>query len=409
MGRCGIHRRLAALHTRAHVLDILGRQRSLNFPPGTDWSYATTGYNLLAILAERVTKKSLQEFTKETMFSPLGMSSTQWRDDFQRIVPNRAVAYEQDGDNIRTLMPFENIYGNGGLLTTVGDMLKWNQNFVDAKVGGPSFVRQQQEPGKLNNGQPHFYAAGLFVGTWKGVREVSHEGGTAGYRAWLGRYPDQGVSVALLCNTSAAPDTDLGRRVAEVYLGNSLHPERIESTVPSHPAVLNSYAGVYLNPHDYNTLKFDFKDGNLLFDGRVPLTAIAPNLFGLDGDPVRIEFRSKESGKPAGLRFSVPGVAPDSYLEKVETVQPTPRDLAAMSGEYISDEAETTFKVTVQDGGLVIHRRPDATIPLEPLFRDAFGSSIGTIRFMRDSSGRISEMSVSFDEAVWDLRFRRVQ
>jgi hypothetical protein len=82
------------------------------------------------------------------------MNSTQWRDDFRRIVPNRAIAYAQRGDSIRELMPFENIYGNGGLLTTVGDLLKWNQNFADSKLGGPPFTLAQQEQGRLNNGQP---------------------------------------------------------------------------------------------------------------------------------------------------------------------------------------------------------------------------------------------------------------
>jgi hypothetical protein len=78
-----------------------------------------------------------------------------------------------------------------------------------------------------------------------------------------------------------------------------------------------------------------------------------------------------------------------------------------MAGEYVSDEAETTFKVTLQDGRLVIYRRPDVTIPLTPTYRDAFSSSIGSVRFIRDARGRITEMSVSEDR-IWDLRFRRV-
>ena len=262
--------RSTRVYTHAHVLEIVKLQRSLNYPPGTDWSYTNTGYNLLVILTERITKKSFQEFTKEAIFSPLGMSSTQWRDDFQRIVPNRAVAYDQNGDNIRTLMPFENIYGNGGLLTTVGDLLKWNQNFADAKLGGLPFIQAQQEQGRLTNGQTFPYAAGLFVGTWRGMREVSHSGGTAGYRAWLARYPDQGVSVALLCNISAADVVDLGHRVAEVYLDSAIRSNRMESAVASDPAVLRSDAGLYVSARDHSTLSFDLKDGRLQFNGSAP-------------------------------------------------------------------------------------------------------------------------------------------
>ena len=62
------------------------------------------------------------------------MSSTSWRDDFRRIVKGRAIAYSENGGTMRQLMPFEDVHGNGGLLTTVGDLLKWNQNFTTATV-----------------------------------------------------------------------------------------------------------------------------------------------------------------------------------------------------------------------------------------------------------------------------------
>src|SRR5204862_288395 len=83
----------------------------------------------------------------------LAMSSTSWRDDFRRIVKNRAIAYQQTGNSVRQLMPFEDVHGNGGLLTTVGDLLRWNQNFTTAKVGGPAFVEQQHVRGKLTGGR----------------------------------------------------------------------------------------------------------------------------------------------------------------------------------------------------------------------------------------------------------------
>ena len=73
---------------------------------------------------------SFADFTRQRIFEPLGMTRTSWRDDYGRIVKNRAMSYSGDGTVYRTVMPFENVHGNGGLLTTVGDLLKWNQNFV---------------------------------------------------------------------------------------------------------------------------------------------------------------------------------------------------------------------------------------------------------------------------------------
>ena len=121
-------------YTHAHVLDIVSRQKSLNFEPGEHWSYSNTGFNLAAILVSRVSGMPFAQFEHERIFKPLGMTRTSWRDDHTRIVKGRAMAYSRQNNEYHTEMPFENVHGNGGLLTTVGDLLKWNENFVSPKV-----------------------------------------------------------------------------------------------------------------------------------------------------------------------------------------------------------------------------------------------------------------------------------
>ena len=81
------------VHTHAHVLDIVSRQRSLNFPSGTRYSYCNTGYNLAAIIVSRVSGQPFAEFTRDSDLRPLGMTRTSWRDDYTRIVKDRAIAY----------------------------------------------------------------------------------------------------------------------------------------------------------------------------------------------------------------------------------------------------------------------------------------------------------------------------
>ena len=119
------------------------------------------------------------------------MTSTQWRDDFRRIVPNRAIAYSMLGSDWRQDMPFEDVYGNGGLLTTVGDLLKWNSNLSTGKLY-PSMFALMQKPSSLNDGRTIGYGFGLFLPHFETLAEVSHSGATAGYRAWLGRIPAKG-------------------------------------------------------------------------------------------------------------------------------------------------------------------------------------------------------------------------
>jgi CubicO group peptidase (beta-lactamase class C family) len=246
--------RTTRVYTHAHVLDILSRQKALNFTPGAQYSYSNSGYNLAAIIVSRVSGTPFADFSRERIFTPLGMTRTSWRDDFTRIVKGRAIAYTVSQAGFAQEMPFENVHGNGGLLTTVGDLLRWNENFESPKVGDAAFVKRQQEPGLFNDGKPGSYALGLMVGQYKGVREVGHSGSTAGYRAHLVRYPDERVSVAVLCNVSSGAATQYAHAVADLYLGGAITtapapaaPQRQlppASFTPT-PAQLASYAGTY--------------------------------------------------------------------------------------------------------------------------------------------------------------------
>jgi len=107
--------RTTRAYTHAHVLDIVSRQKDLNFTPGTRWSYSNTGFNLAAIIVSRVSGMSLAEFTRARLFAPPGMTRTSWRDDHTRVVTDRAIAYSEEKDGFHTLMPFEDVHGNGGL------------------------------------------------------------------------------------------------------------------------------------------------------------------------------------------------------------------------------------------------------------------------------------------------------
>jgi hypothetical protein len=205
-----------------------------------------------------------------------------WDVDHTRVVPRRAIAYSKEADGFHTYMPFEDVHGNRGLLTTVGDLLKWNENFVSPRVGDLAFVRELEQPGRLNDGRAHGYALGLVVGERNGVREISHNGGTAGYRAELTRYPDQHVSVAVLCNVSTATPSDDSRAVAALYLplqadGSDLRPtspsgsvERFVRSSPGRPVVeeLRHYVGTYVSDEAESTFHVIVERGSLVLTRR---------------------------------------------------------------------------------------------------------------------------------------------
>lgn len=267
------------VHTHEHVLDIVARQRSLNFPPGTEYLYSNTGYNLLAIIVQRVSGRSFADFTRTEIFEPLGMTRTSWRDDYTRIVKGRATAYSPTRSGFRLNMPFENVHGNGGLLTTVEDLLRWNANFDAAHVGGPALLREQVRAGRLTSGREIEYAAGLNVTRYRGVPEVNHSGATAGYRAFLTRYPDQGLTVAVLCNHGGAGAVSLGHNVANIVLGEAASDPAAPTAVALAPSLLAARAGMYRDAATGQPLRISVRDGKLVNEGGTEAVALSPTLF----------------------------------------------------------------------------------------------------------------------------------
>jgi len=370
--------RTTRVYTHAHVLEIVSHQRALNFPSGTRWSYSNTGFNLAAIIVQRVSGMPFPEFTKQRLFQPVGMTHTSWRDDYRRIVKGRATAYSTGPEGFRANMPFENVYGNGGLLTTVGDLLKWNENFTEHKVGDAAFAAEQQTRGKFNDGRPHGYGLGLSLRTYKGVAEVAHSGTTAGYSAFLTRFPDRRLSVAVLCNVSTSA-TQLAHAVADVFLGGS-----VTSTTTAPSMVSAEAAGLYRSTTTGLALSIaqekDGWRGNRTWTFDANGAARATDEFGMIEDYVRVP--------PA---------------------HPSAQDLAAYAGTFASAEADTEMTAAVEGGVLVLKQRPDRIFNLIPAYTDAFTATpLGTVIFRRDAAGRINAFSV-VQERVWDLRFTRTE
>ena len=387
-------------YTHAHVLDIVSRQRALNFTPGTRYSYSNTGYNLSAILVSRASGMPFADFTRQRIFEPLSMTHTSWRDDHGRIVKGRAMSYADRRDGIRTEMPFENVHGNGGLLTTVGDLLKWNENFVTPRVGDQQFVEEQQRPGRFNDGRAHGYALGLQVDDHQGVREVAHGGATAGYRAYLSRYPDAHLSVAVLCNAGSVNPAQYADAVADLYLAGRLKPSpspAIKHTLTA--AEAEAAAGLYRDTITGAPMSV-IRTSNVLQieNGPVLFPMSATRFVSAGGDVL-------ETGAGGSPTRRLDGYGSVYTYEKVPAAAPTVEQMREYAGTYASDDAEVTLKADLDGSTLVLKRRPDTTFRLTPLYADAFDSQLGVIVFRREG-GRVTAFSV-VQGRVWDMRFAK--
>jgi CubicO group peptidase (beta-lactamase class C family) len=399
--------RTSRVYTHSHVLDIISRQGALNFPPGNEHSYSNSGYNLLAIIVSRVSGTSFAEFTKKYLFDPLGMSHTQWRDDYRRIVKGRAVAYAalRQGNGFEMEMPFENVHGNGGLLTTVGDLLIWTENLETGKVGGPVFLEMMHRQGVLNNGKVITYASGLYITSHRGIPEVSHTGSTAGYRAFLARYPKQHLTVALLCNFGGITPADIGHRIADLFLSPAQAPKSKAPAVALPAAELNARAGLYRNTLTGEPLRLILVQGILRLQRGSSLRPVSNTEFRV-GETDRVLSFEPAPGQDRPRIHDIRSGADEQIFEPAAEFSPNQEELAAFAGEYYSPDAETTLTAAVDNGSLQLRRRPDIRIALTPAYQDVFESSLGLIRFIRDAGGRIIKLSVRQDR-VYDLRFDR--
>lgn len=119
------------------ILKLIVRQKELNNVPGAEWNYTNSNYFLLAEVVQRATKKSLAQFAAENIFQPLGMKHTLFFDDNTLVVPNRVAAYDP-GKNGNFLVDWSTTYelaGGGSLMSSVDDLLQWDQNFTTNKLG----------------------------------------------------------------------------------------------------------------------------------------------------------------------------------------------------------------------------------------------------------------------------------
>lgn len=232
--------------TRDDVMKRFVRlSKSLNFDPGTRYSYSNTNYTIAAEIVKKVSGLSLADFCKRHIFQPLGMTKTRIIETHGEIVKNRAFGYRTLGTGWEVRMPNYDLTGATNLQTTVEDLMRWDANFDTMAVGGAAALTAMQTPGLGD------YGLGLFIEHQDGFNIVEHNGRDAGYRSHLIRFPDEKLSIALLCNV-ALPDDEahqtrtLVRKVASLYLGAAFSSLPMAPSPPpagTPPANLSQYLG----------------------------------------------------------------------------------------------------------------------------------------------------------------------
>lgn len=209
---------LADEFTKEKWFDTVGKQ-PMDFAPGTTWAYSNTNYALLGFIIEKAGGKPYTEQLTERVLKPAGMTSTRFQDIYQ-IWPRRAhgAIRQPDGSLMRVAGMLGSIQSDGTLVSTVGDLAKWDGLLRDRKLLNAEGYKTIWTPAVLNDGRTRPYGMGWFLQAPDGPAYVGHGGNSVGYSAGIARYRDgqkDSLTVVVLGNVYAFSGEELAKRIAE--------------------------------------------------------------------------------------------------------------------------------------------------------------------------------------------------
>jgi len=413
---------LGTFHDNEGVVDLIARQRSLNFDPGEKHLYSNSGYLLLAVIVEKASGKSLREYAAEKIFEPLGMNNTHFHDDYMHLIPNRASGYFPDpaGGYRNFLSTFDRV-GSGGMFSNLDDLYRWDQNFYSGKVGGKAFIEQLHETGTLNDGEGLTYAFGLTVSEHNGLNVVQHGGALGGYRSTLVRVPEERFSVIILANVSSAQPGALALRVADVFLADRYSEADDTPTIATNapeskaadvsPADLERVTGLYWNADENYSRRLYVEDGTLMywrsFQSQSALAPRGGDRFRMLDVSARVDVVFDEIVEGKATRMTVTLDDGDPAISRAyEPVKTTPDYLTAFEGTYHSKELQADYAFFVRDRALVARLPDGSEIPLKPALQDLFTVRGLAVHFNRDEEQRVNGFMLDAGR-VQGLQFER--
>jgi CubicO group peptidase (beta-lactamase class C family) len=217
-------RKIPQIHD-AQILTLMERQTATDFPPGSQWRYSNTGYAMLAMIVEKVSGKPFGDFLHERIFAPLGMTNTLAYQKDKNVVPHRSLGYTKkngawvEADQSSTSA----VLGDGGIYSNVEDLAKWDRALRDHTLLSAPEMKAAFTPAKVaggaktDDGEPTEYGFGWFLDAYQGRRRTWHTGTTTGFRTMIERFPDEGLTIIILCNRDDLDASKLANRVADLF------------------------------------------------------------------------------------------------------------------------------------------------------------------------------------------------
>lgn len=391
------------------IIRLVQRQPELQNDPGAEFNYNNTGFYFARLIVERVTESDFEDWTRENIFLPLGMNNTSYRTSPEEIIPGRAMGYSPSEEGFAEKTDLAGAMGAGGIYTTIEDLAKWIVNFKERKLGSDATFELMMSSNLLTTGAPSGYGLGLFIGEYKGLRQVQHGGADVAHRSMLVYFPDIDAAVITQSNLSSFSGNS-AYQIADFFFEEHLEQPKSEEELAADAEAdttafeydvtkFDALAGDYeLSVMPGFILKFS-RDGERLFtqatgQPQIGINATSDSTFVLVGVPASLTFHMKEDGSADSLTLHQNG----NHIARKMTWKPTQEDLESYVGSYYSDELETVYHVEMGEDGLqMIHYQLAEPLKLTSSKKDTFGATfpIGSIEFVRNESGAITGFKAS--------------
>lgn len=352
----------------------LARQTTLQFLSGEEQLYCNGSYAALTDVIERQSGQGYAAFLRERIFLPLGMFDSEVVEDDRTLVPGMASAHVRNGSGWQRPPVDSDMRGDGGMVSSIDDMLRWLAHLRGAKlVGSEATWRALLEPCRLTRGFATTYAMGIKRHDYRGVEVIQHSGGLFGLNAQIMTVPAHGIDIAILVNGAPASATRLAYAALDLVMGERFAqpaPVRARSTdhadlmgrnfsLPSGLLLSFADAGGALGLSQMHMMPAPVisEDDTSLFVafeeiGFGPLVWRKEDLAAFRADPAQ------------GLPVTIAG---ESHC--LETLPPPTGEIA--SGTYASPELDARAVISIEDGVPVLRMKGDYSaerqFSIEPL------------------------------------------
>lgn len=211
------------------LMQALIAQKTPLFAPGHQYEYSNSGYFLLAMIADKVSGIPLDEFVRTRIFEPLSMKDSFVTAERRLAWPRLSTPYVLDGGEYTDARfgarPSDLTYGDGGVVSTVEDLLKWDQALYTNRLVKRSTLAQAFVTGELFDGEEIGYGFGWEIDEFRGHTIISHTGSWTGWNSVIARFPEDRLTIIVLSSFEPFDPSELAEEIASLYLEDFSEPE----------------------------------------------------------------------------------------------------------------------------------------------------------------------------------------